>query len=163
MKKIMWICGLLIVGLTSCSKNSDDDSNSVTPAQQAIIDDNAIQAYIKANNITATKDESGLYYSVITPGTGAYPTAMSKVNVNYKGQLTSGSQFDSGNFTVDISIPSGQNGSVIEGWRIGLKKINKGGRLLLLIPSALGYGRYGSGPIPPNAVLVFTIDMISIN
>ncbi len=157
MKKIMWICGLLIVGLTACTKNSDDDANSVTPAQQAVIDDNAIQAYIKANNITATKDESGVYYSVITPGTGAYPTATSTVNVNYKGQLINGSQFDSGNFSTVV------NGNVIAGWKVGLTKINKRGRLLLLIPSALGYGRYGSGPIPPNAVLVFTIDMISIN
>jgi FKBP-type peptidyl-prolyl cis-trans isomerase FkpA len=156
MKRILWICGLLIVTLSACKKDSSDDY----AAQQAVVDDETIQAYMKANSIIATKDPSGLYYSVVTPGTGPYPTSTSTVNVNYKGQFTDGTQFDSRNYTADLSLPA-SDGGVIEGWRIGIPKINKGGRLLLMIPSALAYGQKGQNTIPANKVLIFTIDMIS--
>lgn len=151
MKKLLYACSFLIILLSACSKDSSDDY----AAQQAIVDDEQIQAYIKANNIVATKDPSGVYYSVITPGTGAYPTVNSTYNVNYTGTFISGTIFDSGNLS-NFTL----NG-VIAGWGYGLPHINTGGRILLMIPSALAYGPQGKGTIPANSVLVFSIDLLS--
>lgn len=147
MKRYILLLILFIAVLSSCSKESFD------PAKQAAKDDAAIQAYIKANNITATKDPSGLYYSVITPGTGAYPTTNSMISVNYTGKLLNGNVFDSG------VISSQPLAGLVKGWQIGIPHINTGGRILLLIPSALGYGNAAAGTIPANSVLIFTVDL----
>jgi FKBP-type peptidyl-prolyl cis-trans isomerase len=147
MKRYILLLTLFIATFSSCKKDSFD------PAKQAVTDDAAIQAYIKANNITATKDPSGLYYQVITPGTGSYPTANSLVSVVYTGKLLNGTVFDSG------SIPSSPLSGFIQGWQIGIPHINTGGRLLLLIPSALAYGNTAKQSIPANSVLIFTIDL----
>ena len=150
MKKFFALAIVLFALFTSCKKDTPFDA-----AKQAVIDDGLIQAYIKTNNSTAIKDASGLYYQVITPGTGAYPTAVSIVNVNYSGKLLDGTLFDSGNITYALQ-------SLIKGWQIGIPHINKGGRILLIIPSALGYGNSSpGGSIPANAVLVFTVDLIN--
>ncbi len=147
------LCGFMMVVLLACKKDSDDDF----AAQQAAADDALIQAYIKGNSlVNVVKDPSGVYYQIQKPGTGAYPTASSTVNVNYSGTFTDGTVFDSGNFTTAV------NGNIIEGFKIGLTKINKDGRLLLMVPSALAYGPQGRGTIPANKVLVFQIDMLSI-
>lgn len=152
MKRLMLLCSMLVLLGTACKK----DDPAKTAAEQAAADDAQIQAYISANKITATKDPSGLYYQIVTPGTGSYPTASSIYNVNYKGEFITGGVFDNGptlsNFTLD---------GVIQGWRIGLPKINQGGRIKLMIPSALAYGPSGQGIIPANAVLVFTIDLLN--
>lgn len=147
MKKYLLLLAVFVTVFSSCSKDSFD------PAKQAAKDDTAIQAYISANNITATKDPSGVYYQVITPGTGAYPTVNSLITVNYTGKLLNGTVFDSG------SINSTALNSLVKGWQYGLPHINTGGRILLLIPSALGYGNTTAGSIPANSVLIFTVDL----
>jgi FKBP-type peptidyl-prolyl cis-trans isomerase FkpA len=143
----------LIFVIASCTKK---DPAAVSAAQQAATDNSLIQAYIKANNITATEDPSGLYYSVITPGTGAYPTATSTVNVNYTGKLLNGSVFaPTSGLTASLA-------GLILGWQIGIPHINDGGTILLLVPSALGYGTSSPGAgVPANSVLVFTITLNS--
>ena len=148
MKKYILILSLVIVGLSSCKKDTPFDA-----AKQAAADDAAIQAYITANSITATKDPSGVYYQILTAGTGNYPTVNSLVTVNYTGKLLNGTVFDSG------SINNYALSSLIKGWQYGLPHINTGGRMLLLVPSALGYGNSANGKIPANSVLVFTIDL----
>lgn len=147
MKKYLLVFAVFVTALSSCSKDSFD------PAKQASKDDAAIQAYIAANNITATKDPSGIYYQVITPGTGAYPTVSSLITVNYTGKLLNGTVFDSG------SINSTALNTLVKGWQYGIPHINTGGRILLLIPSALGYGNAATGSIPANSVLIFTVDL----
>jgi FKBP-type peptidyl-prolyl cis-trans isomerase FkpA len=152
-KNLLLLCTLFIILVSACKKDSSDNF----AAEQAIADETQIKAYIDANRLlNVVKDPSGLYYQIQTPGTGAYPTATSTVNVNYRGTFTDGTQFDSGNYTTVV------NGNVIEGWKIGLPKINKDGRILLLIPSALAYGPQGRDRIPANKVLVYQIDMLSI-
>jgi FKBP-type peptidyl-prolyl cis-trans isomerase FkpA len=151
MKKYLLLITIFIAALSSCKKDDFD------PAKQAIVDDAAIQAYMKANNIVATKDQSGLYYEVITPGTGDYPNINSTITVNSTGKLLNGTVFDTES---GLSIPLS---SVIQGWKIGVPHINTGGRILLLIPSALGYGNTVSGGIPKNSVLIFTIDLLGFN
>jgi FKBP-type peptidyl-prolyl cis-trans isomerase FkpA len=150
MKRLMLLCSMLVLLGTACKK--DDSTNYA--AEQAAVDDAAIQAYVKANGITATKDPSGVYYQIVTPGTGAYPTSSSTVNVNYTGKFLDGTTFDSGNYNNSLS-------GVIQGWQIGVPKINTGGRIFLLIPSALAYGPSGRGTIPANKVLTFTVDLLS--
>jgi FKBP-type peptidyl-prolyl cis-trans isomerase FkpA len=147
MKKYLLLT-LFIALLASCKKDSFD------PVKQAATDDAAIQAYVTANNITGlSKDASGLYYKVITPGTGAYPTVNSLVSMNYSGKLLNGTVFDAG--TLSNSPLSG----LIQGWKIGIPHINTGGRILLLVPSALGYGNTANNSIPANSVLIFTVDL----
>ncbi|WP_158825585.1 FKBP-type peptidyl-prolyl cis-trans isomerase [Mucilaginibacter lacusdianchii] len=159
MKKLLILLSAIILGLSACTKSNTEKVEPFDAAKQAAEDDAKIQAYIKANNLTPVKDASGLYYQVMTPGTGANATSNSTVNVNYTGKLLDGSQFDSGNFTTSLNA----NANIIEGWKIGLTHINKNGRILLLIPSALGYGNRSPGAgVPANSVLVFVVDMLSI-
>jgi FKBP-type peptidyl-prolyl cis-trans isomerase FkpA len=153
MKKYFLLLGLIIIVISSCTKS---DSNTVSAAQQAATDNSLILAYIKANNITATEDASGVYYSIQTPGTGADPTTSSTVTVSYTGKLLNGTVFDS-----SPSLTSPLSGLIL-GWQYGLPFINTGGSILLIIPSALGYGTTSPGAgIPANSVLVFTITLTS--
>jgi FKBP-type peptidyl-prolyl cis-trans isomerase len=148
MKKYLLFFSLVMFAFASCKKDK-----STNPATQAAIDDAAIQAYIKANSLNPTKDLSGLYYQVLTPGTGSYPTVNSLITAQYTGKLLNGTIFDSG------SINNQLLSSTIQGWQIGVPHINTGGRILLLVPSALGYGNSVTGSIPANSVLIFTIDL----
>lgn len=103
---------------------------------------------------TAAAD--GLTYTVIKPGKGEKPGADAKVKVNYKGMLTSdGSEFDKGE-AAEFKV-----GGVIPGFAQGLQLMQPGGRYRLCIPSKLGYGEAGTGPIPANADLVFEVDLLS--
>lgn len=104
---------------------------------------------------------SGLRYEIIQPGNGPYPKATDTVKVDYTGRLLDGTVFDS----------SAQHGKpavfeldkVIPGWRQGIEKINKGGKIRLYIPSDLAYGDAGKGPIPPGAALIFDVQLLDIN
>jgi len=151
MKKILLLLFAPLLILSACSKK--DDTN-VDPVKQAAADDVTIKTYLAAHpEITATKDASGLYYQIITPGTGANPTATSTVTVNYTGKLLNGTTFDTGTaFTSSLS-------SLITGWKIGIPLVKAGGRILLIIPSGLAYGSQATGSIPANSVLLFTIDL----
>ena len=111
----------------------------------------------KAGVVTTT---TGLQYEVITQGTGAQPKATDTVEVHYEGKLTDGTIFDS-------SIQRGQTASfrldqVIAGWTEGLQLMKAGGKYRFTIPSALAYGEMGAGTIPPNATLVFDVELIKV-
>lgn len=154
MKKTLLLLAFFALIFSACKKTEPFD-----PVKQAAADDVKIQAYIKANNITAVKDPSGLYYQIITTGTGVNPTSSSTVRVAYTGKLLDGSQFDTNtNFQTALSA----NANVIQGWKIGIPFCKQGGRILLIIPSGLGYANSVQGTIPANSVLVFTIDLIQV-
>lgn len=107
------------------------------------------------------KTASGLEYKVIKAGTGEKPKATDKVTVHYTGYLTDGSKFDS---SVDRGQPAtfGLN-QVIKGWTEGVQLMQVGSKYRFKIPPELGYGAAGAGgSIPPNALLVFDIELISI-
>ena len=107
------------------------------------------------------KTDSGLEYKVIKEGTGDKPKATDKVTVHYTGYLTDGSKFDS-------SVDRGQTASfplnqVIKGWTEGLQLMTVGSKYRFKIPPELGYGERGAGgSIPPNAVLIFDVELIAI-
>lgn len=106
---------------------------------------------------------SGLQYSVDRPGTGAQPTAGQTVSVHYTGWLTNGTKFDSSrdrNQPLEFAVGTGR---VIRGWDEGLLAMKVGERRTLVIPPDLGYGARGAGGvIPPNATLVFAVELLSV-
>ncbi|RYU87927.1 peptidylprolyl isomerase [Mucilaginibacter terrigena] len=153
MKKYFFILSMLAVGLASCSKS--DPGPVYDPVAQAKADDGVIKAYLASHtDITATKDTSGLYYQIITEGTGPVITNDSKVKVSYVGTDINGVKFDQReDYTTTLSAST----NIIAGWKIGVPKVKVGGKILLIIPSTLAYGPYSNGPIPPNSVIIFVI------
>ncbi len=108
------------------------------------------------------KTVSGLYYRDLEPGRGAPMAVGQTVVVRYRGQLVDGTPFDA-------TAPNGDPiefrlgaGRVIGGWDEGIVGMKVGGKRQLVVPAALGYGARGSGPIPPHAILVFTIELVGV-
>lgn len=151
-KRILLIALVFAVALASCNNNGSQQM-----AKQAAVDDSLIRAYIKTNHINAVKHTSGLYYQIIKEGNGANATAGSTVDVTYEGRLLSGVVFDHSVNPISFSLRD-----VIAGWTIGIPLVKAGGKIMLIIPSHLGYGPRDSGPIPENAVLAFDIDVLKV-
>ncbi|MBY0358371.1 MAG: FKBP-type peptidyl-prolyl cis-trans isomerase [Candidatus Obscuribacterales bacterium] len=109
----------------------------------------------------ATTSQSGLQYFDITTGKGPQPRPGSKVTVHYTGWLTNKQKFDS---SVDRKEPFTFTlgaGEVISGWDEGVATMKVGGTRRLVIPPNLGYGARGAGgAIPPNATLVFDVQLL---
>ncbi len=143
---IFLLLGSLI--LAACEKQADKDQK-------------LILQYIEDNNLNAIEGEEGLYYVIEIEGSGLAPTTSNNVTVHYEGFLLNGKKFDS-------SIDRGQVFSfslsqVIRGWQLGIPKLKPGGKGKLLIPSQLGYGNQSPSPaIPKNAVLIFDVELISV-
>jgi FKBP-type peptidyl-prolyl cis-trans isomerase FklB len=120
-------------------------------------------AFLAAN---ARKDgvislPSGLQYRVITQGTGPSPKASDTVSVNYRGRLLDGTEFDS---SYKRNEPASfRVGGVIAGWTEALQLMKVGSKWELYVPSKLAYGDRGMGAvIPPGAMLIFEVELLSI-
>jgi peptidylprolyl isomerase len=106
---------------------------------------------------------SGLQYVDLVEGTGAMPQPGQRVTVHYTGTLENGATFDSSRdrgrpFQFNIGV-----GQVIKGWDEGVGTMRVGGRRKLVIPPELGYGARGAGGvIPPNATLIFDVELLSL-
>jgi peptidyl-prolyl cis-trans isomerase A (cyclophilin A) len=118
------------------------------------------KATVEFKNASTT--ESGLKYIVLNQGTGEKPTATSNVKVHYTGYLLDGKVFDS-SVQRGEPISFGLN-QVIKGWTEGVQLMSVGSKYKFLIPSNLAYGERGAGGvIPPNADLIFEIELLGIN
>ena len=108
-----------------------------------------------------TTTASGLQYRVLTAGTGPTPTAESTVEVHYAGRLLDGTEFDS---SIKRGVPT-QFGvtQVIAGWTEGLQLMTEGSKWEFYIPADLAYGPGGTGPIGPNATLIFEVELLQAN
>ena len=109
---------------------------------------------------------SGLFAD-IQKGTGKELTSGHKAVVVYKGWLTDGTLFDESRVGADgktqaFSFTLGKN-EVIPGWEQSMYGMKAGGIRMLIIPPAVGYGKTGQGPVPPNAVLVFAVQLVSVD
>ncbi len=102
---------------------------------------------------------SGLRYRKISgTGTGPKPSPTDIVTLNYVGQLTDGTEFDSSRGTpVTFPLPD-----LIVGWQEGVPLMSVGDTYEFLVPPEIGYGPRGAGPIPPNATLYFKIELLGI-
>ena len=116
-----------------------------------------IEKYISDNNLDASSTSSGLYYVIEKEGTGTRPNANSNVKVAYKGYFTDGAVFDESKDGITFNLQG-----VIAGWTEGIQLFKEGGEGILLIPSSLGYGAAGIGSIPPNAVIIFDIELLDV-
>jgi len=104
---------------------------------------------------------SGLQYKVLAQGSGKTPQATDSVTVNYKGTLVNGTEFD--NSYKRGKPTTFQVGKVIKGWTEALQLMKEGSKWELFIPPELGYGNRGAGPVPPNSILLFEVELISVN
>lgn len=136
-----------LVAQGSASDLMTDD----TTEGEAMADENAITT------------DSGLQYVVIAEGDGAQPQTGQRVFVHYVGTLEDGTKFDSSRDRgrpFDFTIGQGQ---VIKGWDEGVGMMKVGDRRKLIIPPDLGYGARGAGGvIPPNATLIFDVELLRI-
>jgi FKBP-type peptidyl-prolyl cis-trans isomerase FklB len=119
------------------------------------------EAYLASNksNAGVVALPDGLQYLVLTNGTGPMPSSADTVTVNYRGTLIDGTEFDS-------SYKRGQPAQfpvtgVIHGWTEALLKMNVGSKWKLFIPADLAYGEQGRPGIPPNATLIFEVELVS--
>ncbi|MGB1297666.1 MAG: FKBP-type peptidyl-prolyl cis-trans isomerase [Psychrobium sp.] len=115
--------------------------------------------YAKKEGVKST--ESGLHYEVVNQGEGEKPTAADSVTVHYTGTLTDGTKFDSSHDRGEpTSFPLG---GVIPGWTEGLQLMSPGAVYKFAIPSAMAYGPRANAGIPANSILLFEVELISVD
>ena len=145
-----WGCKANESGTTASSEGTANTGTTAAPATPGV----------KAGTVTLP---SGLQYEDLVQGDGPVAETGTQVSVHYTGWLTDGTKFDS-------SLDSGQpitfqigTGSIIQGWNEGIRGMKVGGKRKLTIPPHLGYGAGGRPPIPPNATLLFEVELVAVN
>ncbi len=147
----------MTVVLAGCSQ-PDQESGDSGPATETA--GSEAPAAEEASKVVTT--DSGLQYEVLASGEGATPKETDRVTVHYRGTLENGTEFDS-------SYKRGQPAvfpvnRVIRGWTEALQLMKEGDKWRLTIPSELAYGSRGAGAsIPPNATLIFEVELIKVN
>lgn len=162
------IAGIVIaiiaaIGLLFISQTSSNTAPTPTPVSTATENTSVLCATqppalagIKDEDVKELKTEDKMI------GSGAEATTGKHVVMNYIGRLTNGTKFDAScdrGQTFDFDLGAGR---VIQGWDQGIVGMKVGGIRRLIIPSNLGYGPSGSGPIPPNAALVFDVELVAV-
>ena len=121
-------------------------------------DQKIITDYLTANNLTATKTESGLHYIILEEGKGTkHPDYSSNVKVKYKGYFSDGVVFDESVNGVNFQL-----GGLIAGWQEGMALMKKEGKSMFFIPSSLGYGVQSPGGYAGRecSVLIFELELV---
>lgn len=122
---------------------------------QADIDEDILAAYLEENQISAERDESGLYYEILEPGEGDNVPENASVSVSYKGTLLNGDVFD------ENTISSYPLSNLIEAWQVGIPKLKKGGKAIFYCPSQMAYGSGAQEKIPANSILIFEVTVVN--
>ncbi|MFN7118756.1 MAG: FKBP-type peptidyl-prolyl cis-trans isomerase [Saprospiraceae bacterium] len=145
MKNKLWLFAAMLLLVSACNKEEEpEEPDNVT-----------IERFVAENNLNTTVHPSGIHYIITKTGTGANPTINATINVRYKGYFLDGSVFDQVGSGVEFPLKN-----LIEGWKIAVPLLQKGGKGTFIIPSALGYGANPPPGIPRNAILIFDIELI---
>ena len=147
MKRITFLPFLLLL-ITLVLGSCEEDSY----ADWKILNDEWLETHKTDPGFIQT--ESGLCYKVIHQGEMGKPNLQdSYITANYKGTLINGTVFESGQYESYLYY-------AIAGWQEAIVKMNVGGKYILYIPAALGYGEDGQGDIPPHSTLIFEIELL---
>lgn len=158
MKKYFLLFSLFIFAFSSCRKVVDTTVTTFDANAQAVTDEAAIQTYLKANpSVNVTKDPSGLYYQILAPGTGTHPVTTSNITVNYTAVGLDATAYEK-NPSIYFTLSSR-----IAAWQVGIPKLGTGGTILMIVPSALGFGNANSNSIPANTVIIYTVTLQGFN
>ena len=171
MRGRIWLVIATLVTPLACDRTPGDEEREIydteappAEAEPAMADTVPASTYAPELDVdlaTFQRTPTGLYVKDLEPGTGAVAATGQTVSVHYTGWLPDGTKVDS---SVDrnepLSFPLGA-GQVIAGWEEGVAGMQVGGRRKLVIPPSLGYGAGGMGGIiPPNATLVFEVELL---
>lgn len=156
-----WSIALLGIVLAACSDQGEVPANDEGPQMTEVVTSYAPELGIDLNAMQ--RSSSGLYIQDVQQGSGDAVQDGAIAVVHYTGYLPDGTKFDSSRdrnepFNVNVGA-----GSVIDGWEQGLVGMQPGGQRRLVIPPHLAYGPVGAGGvIPPNATLVFDIELLEV-
>lgn len=151
-------CIILLCLFAGCAKKENSalyDAVNGEPAGEDI----QIQQYLAYHNIKAQKDPSGLYYQVINYGDSINRISLENVPyMIYTRRLMDNTFIDGSIGATDFDGRKLKDH--IAGWQIGLQKITKGGKILMIIPSGLGFGKIAVDKIPANSILVCEAELV---
>lgn len=162
---------VLPVLLAACGGGDGSDEGAAADADAGALDTAAVTGQpdqldyapeLGVDLSEMTRTESGLYYRVKEEGSGATASTGDTVVAHYTGWLADGRAFDSSREREEPATFPLTQGGLIAGWVEGVSGMKEGGRKLLVLPPGLAYGDQGSGPIPPNAVLVFDVELLEV-
>jgi FKBP-type peptidyl-prolyl cis-trans isomerase FkpA len=153
-KRLILLPALYVVLLFSgCVKSSSCDPNPPYSESSQIL------AYASANGMNMTGHPSGLYYEIVDMGTGPAPTDNSNIVITYTGKMLNGTIIDYQPTPNPSAIPLS---SFVEGWRIALPLIKRGGHIRIIVPSALAYGCQEYRGLPGNTIIFYDIDLVDV-
>jgi FKBP-type peptidyl-prolyl cis-trans isomerase len=154
---LITLFSFFIAGESLSSEKTLVTENVVKGEQEKIAKEDT---FIKEKYPNAIRTSSGLMYIILKEGNGATPTSGALVEAHYTGRLLDGTKFDS---SVDRGKPFlfvVGRGEVIKGWDEAFLSMKKGEKRILIIPPGLAYGDKGMGTIPPDATLIFEVELI---
>ena len=163
MKKLILPVLIMSLSFAACKKDDNKCTAKETTVVASSVEIQRIQQYLADSSITAVQHPSGIFYKIEAPGNSSKPNICSYVTVRYVGKFFDGRIFDqtTGNNTASFELKD-----LIGGWHKGLPLIGVGGKITLFIPPSLAYGPglYDQGVevIPPNAFMVFDIELLNI-
>ena len=149
------LCAFVFTIHTGCNK----ECKPKPPSAEA----EAMLAYANQIGMVADQHSSGIFYEILSQGSGAVPTANSNIAITYVGKFLNGEIFDQQSTPNNTpQNPHWPLSGLIEGWIIGIPLISEGGSIRLLIPSALAYGCEGRAVIPGNTPLFFEVTLVDV-
>ena len=146
MKKLFIFCLLLI--FTSCTTYSDGDKSNF---------DSQIETYLKKNNQKCERSNSGLYFKIIEQGKGRKIKYNDRISFTYKGELLNGTVFDKQTKPIEFDVDI-----LIAAWKETMLMLNEGGKAFIVAPPHLGYGTHELDDIPPNSIIVYTLEVVEV-
>lgn len=145
---------MILLLVLSCGS---DDAGALSFEDQLDKDIEKIEKYLAENGIEASSHESGIRFVERVTGEGISPTIQDSVTVTYKGMYLNGTVFDKNSEGITFPLQY-----VIEAWQLMLPTMKEGGKLTMYAPSGYCYGTTGRDQIPPNAIMIFDVELITV-